>query len=85
MKVRENEIDFANVLENGDIASFLRIFCHILRDINVTFCYSVFKLESGKIIACQAKFRENENFKRMATLIILKNFVLKNLCYYMYC
>ena len=43
------------------------IFCHRIRVISITFCYTSDKLESGKNIS-QGKVRDNSNFKIMATL-----------------
>ena len=53
---------FANILENVDIAGFISVFCLRIRVINVTFCYTSDKLESGKIF---------KNLKSMATLFSL--------------
>ena len=44
-----------NVLENVDIAHFISIFCQRITVINITFCYTAGKLESGKIIVSQGK------------------------------
>ena len=59
---------FADVLENVDIVRFISILSQRLRVINVTFCYTSDKLESGKNIVSQGKVREHENLEIMATL-----------------
>ena len=56
-RVRDNWNCVANVLENVDIACFISILCQKIRGINVTFCYTADKLELGKNIVSQGKWK----------------------------
>ena len=44
------EIVLTNYLENAEIGRFVSIFCHRIRVISVTYCYTADKLELGKKI-----------------------------------
>ena len=38
----------ANVLENADSSHFISIFCQRIKVINITFCYTAYKVKSGE-------------------------------------
>ena len=59
---------FVNILESADITRFISMFRQRIRVINVIFCYTADKFESGKKISNQGKVRENKNIKIMATM-----------------
>ena len=46
---------FTNVLLYVDSTCFISLLCQRIRVINVTFCYTADKMESGKNIASQGK------------------------------
>ena len=54
------------------VQKILTLYFYVLlkdKSVNVTVCYFADKLESWKKTASQGKVSENENFKRIATLL----------------